>query len=80
MNRRSFNQFVIVALAAVVCALPVAMPQAAFAKDPTCKQEAKKAGITDKKEMKKYMAECKKKRIAAKKGAAPTKKAAAQGK
>jgi len=56
---------------AVLMAAPVSMSHAADAakketKAMSCKQEAKKAGI-DKKELKKYIAECKKTRKAAKK-------------
>lgn len=51
-----------------------AMPAVSAAKSPTCHQEAKKAGIKGKEEVKKYVHECLKKRKAAKKAMKEQKK------
>lgn len=60
---------------AALLAAPISTSYAADAakkdaKPMTCKQEAKKAGLKDKSEVKKFIKECKKSRKAAKKEAA----------
>jgi len=52
-----------------------AMPTVSAAKAPTCHEEAKKAGIKGKEEVKKYVHECLQKRKAAKKAMKEHKKA-----
>lgn len=59
---KQFAKLLLVASALSIAALPAA----SYAKQPTCKQEAKKAGIKDKKAMKKYIHECSEKRKHAK--------------
>jgi len=67
---KQFAKLLLVASALSIAALPVA----SYAKQPTCKQEAKKAGIKGKKEVKKYIHECLEKRKHAKKGMEEKKK------
>jgi hypothetical protein len=64
---KQFAKLLIVASALSIAALPAASYAEKAAKTPSCKSEAKKAGIKDKAEMKKFIKECKQKRKAAKK-------------
>jgi hypothetical protein len=59
---KQFAKLLIIASALSLAALPAV----SAAKEPSCKQEAKKAGIKDKAEKKKYVQECEQKRKAAK--------------
>ena len=59
---KQFAKLLIVASALSIAA----MPAVSAAKQPSCKSEAKKAGIKDKAEKKKYIQECEQKRKEAK--------------
>jgi hypothetical protein len=67
---KQFAKLLIVAGALSVAALP----NVSAAKEPSCTQEAKKAGIKGKAEVKKYVHECLEKRKAAKKAMKEEKK------
>lgn len=60
---KQFAKLLIIASALSIAA----MPAVSAAKQPSCKSEAKKVGIKDKAEMKKYIHECEAKRKEAKK-------------
>lgn len=72
---KQFAKLLIVASALGLVAQPVSVFAAEkAAKQPSCKEEAKQAGIKDKAEMKKFVNDCKETRKAAKKqGAAAPK-------
>jgi len=61
---KQFSKLLIIASALSFAAMPVSFAGEKAAKTPSCKEEAKAAGVK-KEDMKKYVKECKEKRKAA---------------
>lgn len=62
---KQFAKLLIVASALSFAAMPVSFASEKAAKTPSCKEQAKKAGIKDKAEKQKFVKECEEKKKAA---------------